>query len=56
MVCAAAYERSLLMETSGPEGEVVKLLPPLTATRQELAEGLEILGESVVAARELQPA
>ena len=55
-VCAAAFERNLLMETSGPEGEVVKLLPPLTATRQELAEGLEILGESVVAARELQPA
>jgi diaminobutyrate-2-oxoglutarate transaminase len=55
-VCAAAYERNLLMETSGPEGEVVKLLPPLTATTQELAEGLEILGESVVAARELLPA
>jgi len=55
-VCAAAYERNLLMETSGPEGEVVKLLPPLTASRQELAEGLEILGESVIAARELQPA
>jgi diaminobutyrate-2-oxoglutarate transaminase len=54
-VCAAAFERNLLMETSGPEGEVVKLLPPLTATRQELAEGLEILGESVLAARELQP-
>ncbi len=55
-VCAAAYERNLLMETSGPEGEVVKLLPPLTVTKQELAEGLEILEESVVAARELQPA
>jgi diaminobutyrate-2-oxoglutarate transaminase len=55
-VCAAAYERNLLMETSGPEGEVVKLLPPLTATREELAEGLEILSESVIAARELQPA
>jgi diaminobutyrate-2-oxoglutarate transaminase len=55
-VCAAAFERNLLMETSGPEGEVVKLLPPLTATTQELAEGLEILGESVIAARELQPA
>ena len=55
-VCAAAYERNLLMETSGPEGEVVKLLPPLTVTKQELAEGLEILGESVTAARELQPA
>jgi diaminobutyrate-2-oxoglutarate transaminase len=55
-VCTAAYERNLLMETSGPEGEVVKLLPPITATKQELAEGLEILAESVAAARELQPA
>jgi diaminobutyrate-2-oxoglutarate transaminase len=55
-VCTAAFDRNLLLETSGPEGEVVKLLPPLTATRQELAEGLEILGESVTAVRELQPA
>jgi diaminobutyrate-2-oxoglutarate transaminase len=54
-VCAAAFERNLLMETSGPEGEVVKLLPPLTATSQELSDGLEILGESVTAAREPQP-
>jgi diaminobutyrate-2-oxoglutarate transaminase len=55
-VCAAAFERKLLMETSGPEGEVVKLLPPLTATKHELSDGLEILGESVTAARDLQPA
>jgi diaminobutyrate-2-oxoglutarate transaminase len=55
-VCAAAFERNLLMETSGPEGEVVKLLPPLTATTKELSDGLEILGESVAAAREPQPA
>ncbi|MQA62559.1 MAG: diaminobutyrate--2-oxoglutarate transaminase, partial [Actinophytocola sp.] len=31
-VCAAAFERGLLMETSGPDGEVVKLLPALTVT------------------------
>jgi len=46
-VCAAAFERGLLMETSGPDGEVMKLLPPLTLTDAELAEGLEIIGESV---------
>ncbi|WP_030144803.1 diaminobutyrate--2-oxoglutarate transaminase [Spirillospora albida] len=49
-VCAEAFERGLLMETSGPEGEVVKLLPPLTTTEAELAEGLDILADSVHAA------
>ncbi|MBX6766075.1 MAG: diaminobutyrate--2-oxoglutarate transaminase [Actinomadura rubrobrunea] len=50
-VCAEAFERGLLMETSGPEGEVVKLLPPLTATEAELTAGLEILADSVRAVR-----
>ena len=46
-VCAQAFDRRLLMETSGPEGEVVKLLPPLTTTSDELAEGLDIIAASV---------
>jgi diaminobutyrate-2-oxoglutarate transaminase len=46
-VCAAAFERRLLMETSGPENEVVKLLPPLTTTSDELAEGLNIIARCV---------
>ena len=46
-VCAAAFERGLLMETSGPSGEVMKVLPPLTLTDDELEEGLAIIGESV---------
>ncbi|GFJ87481.1 hypothetical protein Prum_011230 [Phytohabitans rumicis] len=46
-VCAAAFERGLLVETSGPRDEVVKLLPPLTATRDELAQGLDILADAV---------
>ncbi|GLW63272.1 diaminobutyrate--2-oxoglutarate transaminase [Actinomadura rubrobrunea] len=50
-VCAEAFERGLLMETSGPEGEVVKLLPPLTTTEAELTAGLEILADSVRAVR-----
>jgi diaminobutyrate-2-oxoglutarate transaminase len=49
-VCAKAFERRLLMETSGPESEVVKLLPPLTTTSDELAEGLDIIAASVEAA------
>ncbi|MFE9933866.1 diaminobutyrate--2-oxoglutarate transaminase [Streptomyces sp. NPDC005533] len=46
-VCRRAFGHGLLVETSGPEGEVVKLLPPLTATRDELDEGLGILARSV---------
>ena len=46
-VCSAAFERGLLMETSGPRSEVVKLLPPLTTTADELAEGLAILAGAV---------
>lgn len=48
-VCAAAFERGLLMETSGPSGEVVKLLPPLTVSDAEVSEGLRIIDESVKA-------
>jgi diaminobutyrate-2-oxoglutarate transaminase len=51
-VCAEAFGRGLLMETSGPESEVVKLLPPLTTTEAELDLGLEIIAESVRAVRE----
>jgi diaminobutyrate-2-oxoglutarate transaminase len=46
-VCGAAFERGLLMETSGPDGEVMKLLPPLTLTDEELSRGLDIISESV---------
>ncbi|HKN51034.1 MAG TPA: diaminobutyrate--2-oxoglutarate transaminase [Amycolatopsis sp.] len=46
-VCGAAFRRGLLMETSGPDGEVMKLLPPLTLTDDELTEGLSIIDQSV---------
>jgi diaminobutyrate-2-oxoglutarate transaminase len=55
-IAAAAYERGLLVETSGPESEVVKLMPALTITAEELERGLEILVEAaktVTGAREL---
>lgn len=48
--CAAAFERGLLVETSGPRSEVIKLLPPLTVSEAELTEGLDILADSVAAA------
>ncbi|MBW0128328.1 diaminobutyrate--2-oxoglutarate transaminase [Pseudonocardia oceani] len=50
--CAAAFERGLLMETSGPSDEVMKILPALTITDDELEEGLAIVGESVAAVTE----
>ncbi|MER6447521.1 diaminobutyrate--2-oxoglutarate transaminase [Streptomyces venezuelae] len=46
-VADEAFTRGLLVETAGPRDEVVKLLPPLTATDAELAEGIEILEQSV---------
>ncbi|GAA4850068.1 diaminobutyrate--2-oxoglutarate transaminase [Pseudonocardia benzenivorans] len=46
-VCAAAFERGLLMETSGPLSEVMKVLPPLTVSDDELDEGLTVIAESV---------
>ena len=46
-VCAAAFERGLLVETAGSQSEVVKLLPPLTISDSELDRGLELLAEAV---------
>lgn len=48
-VCQEAFKRGLLMETSGPEGEVMKILPALTLTDDELERGLSIIEESVAA-------
>ncbi|MBD8078681.1 diaminobutyrate--2-oxoglutarate transaminase [Cellulosimicrobium arenosum] len=49
-VAKEAFARHLLMETSGPDNEVVKLLPPLTITEAELRRGLAIIDESLAAA------
>lgn len=48
-ISAAAFERGLLMETSGPESEVIKVMPPLTITADRLAEGVNLI-ESATAA------
>ncbi|SDS09431.1 diaminobutyrate--2-oxoglutarate transaminase [Microlunatus soli] len=40
---AAAFERGLLVETSGPESEAIKIMPALTITEDELAEGIDLL-------------
>ena len=46
-IAQRAFELGLLIETSGPESEVVKLLPALTITPDELDEGLRTLARAV---------
>jgi len=46
-ITKAAFEKGLVIETSGSEGEVVKCLAPLTTSTEELREGLRILSECV---------
>jgi diaminobutyrate-2-oxoglutarate transaminase len=45
-----AFECGLLLEISGPDSNVVKLMPPLVIEDALLEEGLEILADSVGAA------
>ncbi|MDN5892720.1 MAG: diaminobutyrate--2-oxoglutarate transaminase, partial [Nocardioides sp.] len=45
-VAAAAFERGLLVETSGPRSEVLKTMPALTITEEQLGRGIDIIAES----------
>lgn len=42
-ICARAFEGGLIIETSGPEDEVIKVLAPLTTPDDTLRAGLDIL-------------
>lgn len=46
-ICAAAFQRGLIVETSGPNDEVVKFLPPLTIDKEGLNKGFDILEQSI---------
>jgi len=46
-VCDSAFSFGLLMETAGPRDEVVKLMPPLIASDDELRQGLELLDDAM---------
>ncbi len=49
-ICGAAFERGLILETSGgAASDVVKLMPPLTIDDADLERGLAILRDSVAA-------
>jgi len=45
-IAAECYEHGLVIETSGPEDEVVKVMPPLTIDAGDLQRGLDILAEA----------
>jgi 4-aminobutyrate aminotransferase/(S)-3-amino-2-methylpropionate transaminase len=49
-VVDAAFERGLILLSCGLYGNVIRLLPPLNITQDELDEGLAILEESLGAA------
>ncbi|MFS0727142.1 diaminobutyrate--2-oxoglutarate transaminase [Paenibacillus sp. 1P07SE] len=46
-LCKAAFERGIIMETSGPKDEVAKLMPPLTIESDVLARGLALVSEAM---------
>jgi diaminobutyrate-2-oxoglutarate transaminase len=46
-ICAHAFERGLVMETSGPKNEVFKIMPALTIDCETLKQGFSIIEESV---------
>ncbi len=48
-VSKEAFARGLVIETSGAEGQVLKLMPPLTIDERELDAGLAIIEQSIAA-------
>lgn len=46
-ISAAAFKRGLVVETAGAGDDVLKLLPPLTTSDEDLDKGLGIITESV---------
>ena len=46
-ICREAFDKGLIIETSGAENQVVKCLCPLTISKEELDKGLDILQHAV---------
>jgi diaminobutyrate-2-oxoglutarate transaminase len=51
-VARIAFERGLIIETSGARSEVLKLLPPLTIDEQDLKDGIARINDSLKVALE----
>jgi hypothetical protein len=49
-----AFEKGLLIETSGARDQVIKLLPPLTISTEDLRYGLSIVKDSLEAVLEAE--
>lgn len=45
-IAAESFARGLLVETSGPNGEVLKTMPALTISVEDLGRGLKILADA----------
>ncbi|MGK0312161.1 MAG: diaminobutyrate-2-oxoglutarate transaminase [Ilumatobacter sp.] len=45
LITTGAFERGVMMETAGAEGEVIKLLPALTVSDAAIDRALEVLAE-----------
>jgi len=48
-IVAQAFERGLIVETSGARSQVVKVMPPLTIDEETLTAGLDLLEHAVAA-------
>ena len=46
-ISRAAYKRGLIIETSGTDDEIIKLLCPLTISEASLTKGIDIIEESI---------
>jgi len=42
-ISKAAFARGVVIETAGPDSEVIKIMPPLTIAAEELSRGMDVL-------------
>ncbi|MFP5318678.1 MAG: diaminobutyrate--2-oxoglutarate transaminase [Acidimicrobiia bacterium] len=54
-VTRAAFDRNVIIETSGIEGQTIKMLPPLVIDHEDLDEGLSVLDLSIADALGVAP-
>jgi 4-aminobutyrate aminotransferase-like enzyme len=50
-VCARCLDAGVIVLSCGPDGNVLRLAPPLTITDDELDHGLDVLCEAIANAR-----
>ncbi|SFF79099.1 diaminobutyrate aminotransferase apoenzyme [Halobacillus alkaliphilus] len=48
-IAAEAFKKGLIIETSGPDDEVLKMLPPLIINEEGISKGLDMIEESIKA-------